>query len=78
VGQPSQAALLLLFGSYRGTDLRRACAGPTRSMPRPRSPCGHASRRRAPRRAAMVSNLLVMTCSDHDATPVFNPGTLYN
>ncbi len=30
------------------------------------------------RRAAMVSNLLVVLCSDHDATPVVNAGTLYN
>jgi regulator of protease activity HflC (stomatin/prohibitin superfamily) len=30
------------------------------------------------RRAAMVSNLLVVLCSDHDATPVINTGTLYN
>ena len=29
------------------------------------------------RRAAMVSNLLVVLCSDHDATPVVNAGTLY-
>ena len=29
-------------------------------------------------RAAMVSNLLVLRCSDHDATPVVNTGTLYN
>jgi hypothetical protein len=26
----------------------------------------------------MVSNLLVVLCSDHDATPVVNAGTLYN
>ena len=30
------------------------------------------------RRAAMVSNLLVVLCSDHDAQPVVNAGTLYN
>ena len=30
------------------------------------------------RRAAMVSNLLVVLCSDHDATPVINAGTLHN
>ena len=30
------------------------------------------------RKAAMVSNLLVVLCSDHDATPVINAGTLYN
>ena len=30
------------------------------------------------RRAAMVSNLLVVLCSDRDATPVVNAGTLYN
>ncbi len=30
------------------------------------------------RRAAMVSNLLVVLCSDHDPTPVVNAGTLYN
>ena len=30
------------------------------------------------RQAAMVSNLLVVLCSDHDATPVINAGTLYN
>ena len=29
------------------------------------------------RRAAMVSNLLVVLCSDHDATPVVNTGTPY-
>ena len=29
------------------------------------------------RKAAMVSNLLVVLCSDHDATPVLNAGTLY-
>jgi regulator of protease activity HflC (stomatin/prohibitin superfamily) len=29
------------------------------------------------RRAAMVSNLLVVLCSDHDAQPVINTGTLY-
>lgn len=30
------------------------------------------------RKAAMVSNLLVVLCSDRDATPVVNTGTLYN
>ncbi|MEM7202611.1 MAG: SPFH domain-containing protein [Planctomycetota bacterium] len=30
------------------------------------------------RKAAMVSNLLVVLCSEHDATPVLNTGTLYN
>ena len=30
------------------------------------------------RKAAMVSNLLVVLCSDHDATPVVNADTLYN
>ena len=30
------------------------------------------------RKAAMVSNLLVVLCSDSDATPVVNTGTLYN
>jgi len=30
------------------------------------------------RKAAMVSNLLVVLCSDRDATPVINTGTLYN
>ena len=30
------------------------------------------------RKAAMVSNLLVVLCSDHDATPVVNAGTLYH
>ncbi|MHC5010512.1 MAG: SPFH domain-containing protein [Planctomycetota bacterium] len=30
------------------------------------------------RKAAMVSNLLVVLCSEHDATPVVNTGTLYN
>ena len=29
------------------------------------------------RKAAMVSNLLVVLCSDRDATPVVNAGTLY-
>jgi regulator of protease activity HflC (stomatin/prohibitin superfamily) len=29
------------------------------------------------RKAAMVSNLLVVLCSDHDAQPVVNTGTLY-
>jgi regulator of protease activity HflC (stomatin/prohibitin superfamily) len=30
------------------------------------------------RKAAMVSNLLVVLCSDHDVSPVVNTGTLYN
>ncbi|MCT2988803.1 SPFH domain-containing protein, partial [Propionibacterium freudenreichii] len=30
------------------------------------------------RKAAMVSNLLVVLCSDSRATPVVNAGTLYN
>jgi regulator of protease activity HflC (stomatin/prohibitin superfamily) len=30
------------------------------------------------RKAAMVSNLLVVLCSDNDAQPVINTGTLYN
>lgn len=30
------------------------------------------------RKAAMVSNLLVVLCSDHDAQPVLNTGTLHN
>ncbi len=30
------------------------------------------------RKAAMVSNLLVVLCSDSDVTPVINTGTLYN
>jgi hypothetical protein len=29
------------------------------------------------RRAAMVSNLLVVLCGDREATPVINTGTLY-
>jgi regulator of protease activity HflC (stomatin/prohibitin superfamily) len=29
------------------------------------------------RKAAMVSNLLVVLCSEHDASPVINTGTLY-
>jgi hypothetical protein len=29
------------------------------------------------RKAAMVSNLLVVLCSDNDAQPVINTGTLY-
>jgi hypothetical protein len=29
------------------------------------------------RKATMVSNLLVVLCSDHAATPVVNTGTLY-
>jgi regulator of protease activity HflC (stomatin/prohibitin superfamily) len=29
------------------------------------------------RKAAMVSNLLVVLCSDHDAQPIINTGTLY-
>jgi len=31
----------------------------------------------AERRAAMVSNLLVVLCSDRATTPVINTGTLY-
>jgi regulator of protease activity HflC (stomatin/prohibitin superfamily) len=30
------------------------------------------------RKAAMVSNLLVVLCSEHDVSPVVNAGTLYN
>jgi len=30
------------------------------------------------RKAAMVSNLLVVLCSDRHAQPVINTGTLYN
>ena len=30
------------------------------------------------RRAAMVSNLLVVLCSDRDTQPIVNAGTLYN
>lgn len=30
------------------------------------------------RKAAMVSNLLVVLCSDHDTQPIVNAGTLYN
>ena len=29
------------------------------------------------RKAAMVSNLLVVLCGNHDAQPVVNSGTLY-
>ena len=29
------------------------------------------------RKAAMVSNLLVVLCSDHSVTPVINASTLY-
>jgi hypothetical protein len=29
------------------------------------------------RKAAMVSNLLVVLCSEHEAQPVLNAGTLY-
>jgi regulator of protease activity HflC (stomatin/prohibitin superfamily) len=32
----------------------------------------------AERKAAMVSNLLVVLCSDKDAQPIINTGTLYN
>jgi hypothetical protein len=31
----------------------------------------------AERKAAMVSNLLVVLCGNSDATPVINTGTLY-
>ena len=30
------------------------------------------------RKASMVSNLLVVLCSEHSAQPVVNTGTLYN
>ena len=30
------------------------------------------------RKAAMVSNLLVVLCSDRETQPVINAGTLYN
>jgi len=30
------------------------------------------------RKAAMVSNLLVVLCGNNDASPVINTGTLYN
>ncbi|HLT71681.1 MAG TPA: hypothetical protein VKZ75_03485, partial [Cyclobacteriaceae bacterium] len=30
------------------------------------------------RKAAMVSNLMVVLCGDKDATPVVNAGTLHN
>ena len=30
------------------------------------------------RKAAMVSNLMVVLCSDHDAQPIINAGTLHN
>ncbi len=30
------------------------------------------------RKAAMVSNLLVVLCSESDAQPIINAGTLYN
>jgi hypothetical protein len=30
------------------------------------------------RRAAMVSNMLVVLCSDHHTQPVVNTGTLYH
>jgi uncharacterized tellurite resistance protein B-like protein len=30
------------------------------------------------RKAAMVSNLLVVLCADESASPVINTGTLYN
>jgi regulator of protease activity HflC (stomatin/prohibitin superfamily) len=30
------------------------------------------------RKAAMVSNLLVVLCGEHEATPIINTGTLYN
>ena len=29
------------------------------------------------RKAAMVSNLLVVLCGNHDAQPIVNPGSLY-
>jgi regulator of protease activity HflC (stomatin/prohibitin superfamily) len=32
----------------------------------------------AERKASMVSNLLVVLCSDRDAQPIINAGTLYN
>jgi len=37
--QPNEAAILLLFGAYKGTDRPRACAGPTRSTRSRRSAC---------------------------------------
>jgi len=30
------------------------------------------------RKAAMVSNLLVVLCADREVSPVINTGTLYN
>jgi len=120
--QPNQAALLLLFGNYRGTDrsggLRWANPFYSKTKISVRAhnfnseklkvndlrgnPIEIAARTKIvqgavgmvelalnglaergllqlddERRAAMVSNLLVVLCSDHDATPVINTGTLY-
>jgi regulator of protease activity HflC (stomatin/prohibitin superfamily) len=57
------------------TKIVRAPSAWSNWRSRPRRPRPPAARRRA--RAAMVSNLLVVLCSDHDATPVVNTGTLY-
>jgi hypothetical protein len=38
---------------------------------------GHAVQLDDERRAAMVSNLLVVLCGDHAVQPVVNAGTLY-
>lgn len=61
---PGQARVIQLLGRYTGTALSRIAADGLVELDEER-------------KAAMVSNLLVVLCSDHATQPVVNTGTLY-
>ncbi len=81
--QPNEAAIVQLFGDYRGTTrvpgLRAIMHGAVSMV---QMALHELSERQVvdlddERKAAMVSNLLTVLCAESEVQPVINTGTLY-
>lgn len=90
--QPNQGVAITLFGAYRGADRRtglhwvlpwyrrqKIIAGAVGMVEQALQQLGERGvvDLDEERKAAMVSNLLVVLCADREAQPVVNTGTLY-
>ena len=98
--QPNQAAVITLFGSYRGTDraeglrwvwpwmIRAKISARANNVisdkikvndlrGNPIEIAAQVVELDDERRAAMVSNLMVVLCGERDTQPVLNTGSLY-
>jgi hypothetical protein len=76
---PNQARVLLLFGTYKGSVRTKIVEGAVGMV---EMALDHLAEQNIielddERRAAMVSNLLVVLCSDRHTQPVVNTGSLY-